>query len=267
LIGALKNRYNVKYEITTKEPLVIGSAESVIAVSEAEIKTIKHHDGVPYIPGSSLRGVMRSTMERYQAAFTEFNFVHKVQDKNKDNSVACDLDRIEKEWSKNNRNRGQMSVKEKIESLCDLCRLFGANGYGSPLKITDACIISENLKPELLEDRTHVSIDRNTDTARDGSLFSVEAVSKDVTFTGQIIFDDVELEDDALRDKNLQLFKALLKIFTEFEFYLGGMRSRGYGLCKFNVKEIRKISCRDLILGNEGQNIDNIEEIPLDNGG
>lgn len=125
---------------------------------------------------------------------------------------------------------------------------FGAKGYGSPLIFTDLLLDEEKEDIEL-EHNTHIRIDRGTDTTVKGALFYVESVPKDIEFKGKIIFEVRDINEQ-IKNRIDLLFKILLHQIENREMHVGGMKSRGYGLCSFKINEIHYYSLQDLILGN-----------------
>ncbi|MGC8817586.1 MAG: RAMP superfamily CRISPR-associated protein [Candidatus Hadarchaeum sp.] len=61
--GKLESRYRIRGEIETLTPLHIGSGMEE-KFSSADLPIVITRDGRPYIPGSSLKGVVRSYAER-----------------------------------------------------------------------------------------------------------------------------------------------------------------------------------------------------------
>jgi CRISPR-associated protein Csm3 len=60
----LKLISSVEIRIKTNTPLRVGAGKS-IEVEEPDLPVIKHKDGTPIIPGSTLKGVFRSTLSRF----------------------------------------------------------------------------------------------------------------------------------------------------------------------------------------------------------
>ncbi|UZQ85934.1 RAMP superfamily CRISPR-associated protein [Thermoclostridium stercorarium] len=63
LLDKFHNRYIVKGTIVAETPIHIGAGNESIDPVETENAVIKDKDGKPYIPGSSLKGALRSWLE------------------------------------------------------------------------------------------------------------------------------------------------------------------------------------------------------------
>ena len=252
MTGEIIGKYVLSYKITTCEPLAIGGSKENIQVSDLDRKIVKDFDGNPLIPGSSLKGVFRSFFDRIishiQNLDAKFKFNHIFPENSKTDEKVCDLSGLE-------------NIKDFLspEGICDLCLFFGAKGYGSPLLFLDAFLdSSQNL--EQMEKRTHVRIDRGSDTAVKGGLFFVEGVPKNVSFLGRIIFEERDLGDKERENRLKLLFKILVNQFKNREIHLGGMRSRGYGLCLLKIESLHHYSLKDLMLGD----LSNVQQIEID---
>lgn len=100
----------------------------------------------PTIPGSSIKGVLRSSLIRV--------------------ARALDL-RVCSDWPQS-------------YDGCDSCYLFGASGAGGTVYVSD--FISEGRTLTL----THVSLDDNTGTARRAALYTAEHIQPGAIFRGKI---------------------------------------------------------------------------------
>ncbi len=61
-------RLEVRGDLEVVTPLHIGSGERLDIITDAPVlRTGNLHDGVPFIPGSSLRGILRSRLESEQS--------------------------------------------------------------------------------------------------------------------------------------------------------------------------------------------------------
>jgi CRISPR-associated RAMP protein (TIGR02581 family) len=184
----------------------------------------------PFIPGSSLRGVFRSHLHRLLASIEAADEAEakKILGGEK---VAAD-DEIERSFAGASENeKGELFTELGI-----IDKLFGFPGFASPLRFTDAHPVKD-VKPYR---RTHVALDIGTDRAKKGALLDLEAMPVGSEFTFKMIFD--ELSDERMRVAN-RIFYSFLKSLAEngVEMFLGGWKSRGYGLCE--VKAIKLEEC------------------------
>ena len=118
-------------------------------------------------------------------------------------------------------------------------------GSFTDIKKEDICIVPENLITQIinsnLEVRTSVSIDPLTGAAKDGALFTSEAIPRATTFYGNIRIFDKSMFSGC--DKKIgelpsagQL-KAALKDTSHFyeTLGIGGMTTRGFGRLRINI--------------------------------
>lgn len=172
----------------------------------------------PYVPGSSLKGKMRSLLER----------------------------KLEKEF---NADIGGVKIHCCTNRNCEICRLFGATpttreererGENIPARLAVRdLLITEDSKEKLREIETGLlytewkfenAIDRVTSAANPRQIERVPAGSK---FQLEIVYtieNKVQFKEDL---KNL--FSAMRLVEDD---YLGGHGSRGYGKVKFRLSGV-----------------------------
>jgi len=244
-----KGKIIIELELITREPLHIGASEKSVKVNESDLFCIKRNDGTPYIPGSSMRGMLRAYINRISGFLTDPSLLQKLglQDirtthvGKKHDDIVCDLHGIfERRKDDDTTPLEQIAIRDQM--ICDICLLFGAMGYGSPLKLTDFQLTG----PIELVNRNHIAIDLESDTTQGRALFFVESVAEGATFKGKLIF---EKRGHERQDRIMKLLELMIMYLKNQEIYLGGLKSRGYGLVKFTKIEIQEYSLEDEILG------------------
>lgn len=178
---------------------------------------------VPYLPGSSIKGVMRSHAERILR------------------TICQDEQRALKEWACDIANKPCVKAGEdrryRYQEHCYACRTFGLTTVASRIRITDAYPWTLEATPEeqmrweervKLEERVGVMIGRRTGTVEHGPFF-YEVVTEGA-FYGEITGRNYQLWQLALlaltiRDMNLGLQR------------LGAHKSRGLGKVKIIVQD------------------------------
>jgi CRISPR-associated protein Csm3 len=209
--------------------LDIGGVDSVV---------VKDPKGVPYIPGSSLKGKMRSLLEK-----AEGKELVKVSKK--------PLIRIHK-------------CKEKI---CEICKIFGLPGeeeFAEPTRliVRDSSLIEKslpedirkNLDLEWTEVKWENIIDRITSAANPRQMERVPAGAK---FGFEAIYNVLTEKD---KDNLKYVFKAMELLEDD---YLGGQGSRGYGKVKFEDLKVYWNSKRDYESGNVNTNPETTKKEPI----
>jgi len=165
---------NVEY--TTKSALAISAGEQPAEIVESPVVKL---GGQPVIPGSSLKGAIRSTLEGMLAKLGEHVCIpfaaipRPLRGKVDQERYAMSL--------------GRIPPCSDVKNPCPVCSIFGTVGGQAGLSgkaiVLDAKV--EEGSYELIE-RTHVAITRDTKSQAEGSLMSLQAVDAGATFRGAI---------------------------------------------------------------------------------
>lgn len=199
------NELVIPLKIVADGPILIksGFASPDIVEDMAPIVTFK--DGVeqPFLPGSSLKGVLRSHAERVMRTLST-------------NESVCNP------FSRNScGHRLQKSaIPDAYAGSCPACRLFGSTAYSSRFYIDDAY-----MKPGTkwsYEKRDGVGIDRFTGGAADRAKFELVAVGAGAVW------------ETTLRVRNFECWQlgivlAVLRDLKDGYLRIGSGTSRGLG--------------------------------------
>ncbi|MHA1766094.1 MAG: type III CRISPR-associated RAMP protein Csx7 [Promethearchaeota archaeon] len=222
--GKLLRKINIYGDLIAKSRIHIGagrSQESLFIETENPIIKIKK-DGIdlPYIPGSSLKGIFRSACESLlkTASFGTCNLDENI----KCYEVGRDLEILKKE-----------NVKEellaKINELCYACKIFGGNGYASNIYILDA------LPREIMNVQTGISpgiaINRRDGTVIRGAYFTFEHVNPNSLF-------NFELQIQNLPNFLLGLLFSVIFLINEQVVLVGGKKRAGLGKIALTIKRV-----------------------------
>ena len=220
--------------IELKSGLHIGSGSDEIKIGGTDQPVIKNPiGGMPYIPGSSLKGKIRSLIEWKEG-------------------------KVEKDG-------GPYATDDSTNSIA---RIFG-NGKnkkfykGGPTRVTfndcylnpqyaEKWAIKENMD-KLLEIKTEVSIDRVKGTASGAGPRRMERIVAGARFDFSLAYKVFDMEENGDNGKiDEENFQILLKGMRMLELdSLGGSGSRGYGKIEFiklkkdkteEVIDLKKIS-------------------------
>lgn len=209
----------VEYKITLKviSGLYIGGGDSGIRIGGVDNEFIKHPvTRQPYIPGSSLKGKIRSLLE-YNTGILPLRY---GSDKKIDGSALSLKDY-------------ETSSGEQKEQIKKVLMLFGiaGNDFSPEIGITRLAFSDMELTDDyrqgqssVFEIKAETAIDRSTGTAKKGSLRFTERVGEGVTFTGTISMK--KFAGDEKYDLEKLLFQGLALLMKDT---LGGAGSRGYG--------------------------------------
>ena len=177
----LHNRYCFEGELELVTALRISSGN---ASDETDAPFIRTFDKTtPYIPGSSLRGAIRSEVERILASVGATAGLKSCTLFEKDCCTEKARDFLS-ELDKNERNQDtrEKSTKNELiaafakDTLCDVCKLFGSTVYASRLTIEDALPVGMEGNKIPTHIRDGVGIDRDTGAAKDGAKFDYEVI-------------------------------------------------------------------------------------------
>ncbi|HAA82220.1 MAG: CRISPR-associated RAMP protein, Csm3 family [Thermotoga petrophila] len=204
-------KYIIKGKIILETGLRIGGQELGVNIGGIDNPVIRNPlTGEPYIPGSSVKGKMRSLMERL---------------------LNLDI-------SGNKVRRHECEERE-----CKVCRVFGStskegNNIPSRLLVRDA-FLTEDSKTKLLsmetdlpytEWKTENALDRVTCKADPRSF---ERIPAGAEFEFEIIY---TAENENHIKEDLENIATALELLEDD--YLGGNGSRGYGKVKFSIEKV-----------------------------
>jgi len=190
---------------------------------------LKDAEGMPFIPGTHIKGVMRTEAERILRSIQGI-----------DCWITGDLDMEDNIASKENpRKVKTCDALGKGEYGCDVCRVFGVpSGKGGKvyregkIRVTDF----RAEKNPISVSRMHVSIDRGMLSNKSGALHRIQLVPAGSRFTGYII-------TKKLVESEEKLLKASLHSMVDYG--LGGERSRGLG--SFKLEPVKEVSYEDFV--------------------
>lgn len=216
--------------------LHIGGGDDVMSIGGIDNPVIKTSEGKPYIPGSSIKGKMRSLLE------WKYGLVLVKDDKN--------------ESDEDKKNRGKPFGSDRLSFIEDeakkktaetLIKLFGdSNSKASDedkekfgitrISVSDCYLSKEdensvkNKNVSFTEAKYENVIDRRSGTALHPR--QSERVSTGTKFDFDI---RVKVLDGDNKDELIKMVRDGLSLIEQD--YLGGSGSRGYGRVKFNIIE------------------------------
>jgi len=203
--------------IKTLTGIHIGASKESLEIGGLDAPVIKHPvTGEPYIPGSSLKGKLRSLLEIKFRTEDGLEF-------NSEMKVGGNLIRLH--------------VCKKYEDAlnCKVCRVFGASGdtnFPARIKLRDARLTT--FSQEFIKDGTEIKFENSLDRITAASNpRQIERVPAGTEFEFEIIYNVEDLD---------QLGDDLNNILSTMELLeddaLGGHGSRGYGRVKFYFYDV-----------------------------
>lgn len=209
----LEGRIVCEYIVKAKSDLHIG-AGSTSSPGEVDMPVLKDIDDYPIVPGSSLKGVLRSDLERFLNAVFD--------DRRTADAIVAIL-------------------------FGPSPRLTKQYGFASSIRIRDA-----TAKERRTFIRDGVRIDLGTRKAAAHGKYDIEVVPRGTEFIGTLVIENPDIKYNGETYKNAKL-GALLQIVDFFNITnasLGGAVSRGFGEVEISLKKIRLYKPDDYLAGN-----------------
>lgn len=211
--GHLLGKVIINGTLKALSGLHIGGPREGLKIGGVDNPVIRDPEGKPYIPGSSLKGKLRTLLERHLKVQWNENGSHECE--NKEEYKNCPVCKI-------------FGIMKEFEETFTLTRLIVRDCYLDEDSLKE---IKENLPLEYTESKYENAINRITGRAISPRQFErvpPGAEFKDLEFILSI-FDNSDV--DLL--KHLFIAMQLLE-----DDYLGGMGTRGYGKVKFKDLKI-----------------------------
>lgn len=248
MIGKLTKKIFINGTIDVKTGIAVGGGSIGLEIGGADKVVVRNPiSNEPYIPGSSLKGKMRSLLEKLDdnmdITVKQINKASKIEEKN----IYKSIEEIPSD---------ALTPKENIEKVvvdsmpckcgtCMICKIFGvsaeAEGMPARLIVRDSDLInveelekSKNTDMPFTEVKTEVVIDRITSAATPRQFERVPAGAK---FSLNLVCNIYD--GDAETDMVNKIFEGLSLVQDD---YLGGSGTRGYGQVKFNIEAL---TCKD----------------------
>ncbi|MBM3677890.1 MAG: hypothetical protein FJW96_08420 [Actinobacteria bacterium] len=229
-----RNRAVLTVRIDTRSPLLIKAASAPLDPTRAELAAVRTRHAslgeTVYIPGSSLKGVLRSAVER---SFRDRAIARLPQ--------VCDP--LAGQTSCGERLRNERDGAARHRAHCPACRMFGSTALRGRIAIRDLFPFDPSRDPadpasheskgraNRTELRPRVSINRLSGGTNPSALFDMEVVPAGASFWGEI----------ALVNYQLWQLGALLRAIGELNkgtIRLGGGKSHGLGRIGLSIVSV-----------------------------
>ncbi len=240
MLKALVNEARLQLDITTMGPLLIKTGyATIIGADMAPVLTYRNGQQEVYLPGSSLKGVFRSHIEKV---------INSIQPQ-----VACDpLSRPNDRDARDDRHLYRVSCgtrfndktpqHEVYAGSCPTCRLFGSTSFGSRIAVEDAYLPTGSVgREDLIEHRDGIAIDRLTGGTGGGAKFDLEVVTGGTKFTTDIHLRNFETWQ-------LGMLFVIVQDMEDQLIRIGSGRSRGLGKVKASIQQDEALQQGGVIL-------------------
>ncbi|MDR7416043.1 MAG: CRISPR-associated RAMP protein Csx7 [Armatimonadota bacterium] len=238
-----ENRWLITATLRMKTALSVGARASLMPTG-SDLPVIKTPEGIPFIPGSSLKGVVRAYVERLLRTMDELKQTHRGE-----RLWACDpLDDAQRcvsgERKKTLWEEAQEDDARFTELLwqhsCTACRLFGSPWLASRISFQDAMLTNRDSLIRLTEVRDGVGIDRDLGSAKPKIKYDFETVPAGAEFGITIVVENAE-------EWEVGLLLLALEAMRKGELPVGGKTTRGPGWGELVELTIRKIGRENLL--------------------
>ncbi len=239
-----ENRWLIRGTLRMKTALSVGSRASLMPAG-SDLPVIKTPEGIPFIPGSSLKGVVRTYVERLLRTMDELRQTH--QGKRLwacdplDEKKRCVSGERKKELLKQAHEDDARFTELIWQESCTACRLFGSPWLASRVSFQDALLANRGSLLRLTEVRDGVGIDRDLGSAKSGIKYDFETVPRGAEFGLTIVVENAEAWE-------VGLLLLALEAMRKGELPVGGKTTRGPGWGELVDLSVRRVD-RDSLLG------------------
>lgn len=230
-----QNRIWIHATLEMKTALAVGSRLS-LEPTGTDMPVIKDARGHPFIPGSSLKGVLRFQTERLLRTLNRQPELwacdplgdpclpagRRDKKQNAKSSREELMEQAEKEAKANKRSADELFAEAAFHHSCTACRLFGSPWFASRVAFKDAYLKNAEDLPVLYQIRDGVGIDRDLGAARTGIKYDFETVVPGAQF-------DIEILGENLEDWEIGLLLTVLEMWSDGGIAIGGKSTRGPG--------------------------------------
>ena len=229
----LRNRYVFRGNLVMETALHIGGGKATLSSSDSPV--VLTPDQKPFIPGSSFKGALRSTVEKivsnlpglWTCSLIELSN-EELQEEREQGRKICSTAR-QGEITREKREHPERAAtfqKEAIDGLCSTCRLFGSPFTAARLNVNDLYMPKEEWSG-VVQTRDGVAIDRDSEKAKDRLKYDFEVVPASTSFFMEIVLENATQQD-------LQMICAGLSEYEHGFGVIGGKRSRGLGVSRLD---------------------------------
>ena len=209
------NHLRIDAVLITETGLHIGAGEDSYEPTAPNGSVLRDATGLPYIPGSSLKGVLRA-------------FLASVLDEPVVSAVTEELgDKGKRDRWKENKQSADVLLAWHIERESTISeRLFGSQLMAGKVKLADA-----RPKTDVKTDfRKGNAIDRDTHTTTPNALFDTESIPAGTEFTFRV-------DAENLTKQEAEILLQLLDVLAKGSISVGGRSRAGLGKVKLDQRK------------------------------
>lgn len=259
LFDTLKSQITIKAVLRAQVPMRVGRGRSMDHLS-TDLPVLRDSSGSPFLPGSSLKGVMRSGVEAMLRA---------IAPPDQEIRWACDPLRqkgsciyltLPEEDSEENDDEGGSPIDralrlqdggaklhQVLRRICLACATFGVPGLSSHVYFHDAPLVQSRENPAHIEVRDGVAIDRDLGRVSGSSKYDFEVVSAGSTFQFTLTLLNAQ-------PWQTWLTFVALRLLDDGVLRIGGASSRGFGAFRVEQCSFFEQTAKQIWLGEPGTN-------------
>lgn len=243
----LTSRHRIRAELEAVTALRVGAGKS-FDVAATDQPVIRDGLGNPFLPGSSLKGVLRSGLESLLRGL-EHPRLPVCDPLDAQDSCYAKL----RAGHKKKEDSKPLEIAEIVKKLCTVCGLFGSSDLAGRLFVHDLPMVTEELPTEI---RDGVGINRDLRTAQRGIKYDFEAVPPGSTFRMEMLLENASPLQWALVLK-------LLRLLDRGQILIGGLTTRGLGRVRFREGTVvlERTDALRLLDGEDFERLDYDEEL------
>jgi CRISPR-associated RAMP protein (TIGR02581 family) len=220
MFDVFKNRLEITGTLTTVTALHIGVGHSTEPIG-SDLPVLKDALGRPLIPGSSLKGALRSRLESFLRG------IDPALARDPSELTGSEQVRVVNQIKNTYKDDDATLTQKLIEATDWVSQVFGSPWLAGKVQIRDLPVVREAWFGQYQE-RDGVAIDRDTETAAEGKLYDFQVVPANTPFQFHAVVENAEAWELGL------LAIGLHQLETE-QIPLGGGRSRGLGVVRLEI--------------------------------
>lgn len=243
------SRRTITGSIVATTALHVGAAEDDFSPNGEKNAFLRNALDQPFIPGSSLKGIMRSFLESLLSGRDDLLGDEKKRVCSLSSMCIEPQDAEYKRLARESVHSGKAEAELAAyiqANTCVICRLFGSQVNGAKLMVRDAALISDTFERNF-EKRSGVTIDRDLGTKKDKHFYTMEVVPSGTAFALEAVVENAS-------NTEWECICIILRAMELEMLAIGGMTSRGLGgfrLEKCEVSEMTPSNLRDILLLGE----------------
>jgi CRISPR-associated RAMP protein (TIGR02581 family) len=229
MLKQLLNECVIDLHIMIDGPVLIRSGvETISGPDMSFVKIWRKGQEEVYLPGSSLKGVLRSHAERIARTLKDGAACDPFDQEGHDRFCGHCFKKLDEDGKFPDYEKEPDQLNQRVyEYSCPICRLFGSTWFASRLAVADAYVTGE---PPPLQPRDGVGIDRFTGGAVGGVKFDFEVITEGCFVT-------------ALHLRNFELWQLglvgfLLQDLKDGLIRIGSSKSRGMGKVRGEIQTV-----------------------------